>query len=63
MAMVNSTIVDEDDVSEKVVKKLVEQLGELPMDFTMELVLTVVITPNAGDKLRKSQRDSWGVAG
>ena len=63
MAMVNSTIVDEDDVSEKVVKKLVEQLGELPMDFTMELVLTVVITADDNKSYRKFARDLWNCAG
>ena len=47
MAMVNSTTVDEDDVSERVVKDLVEQLGELPKYFTTELILTVIVKPLA----------------
>ncbi len=43
--MTNSIVIDEDDISESVVRELVEQLGEMPKSFTMELIVTVVVTP------------------
>lgn len=43
--MTNSMIIDEDDVSESIVRELVEQLGEMPKRFTIELTLTVIVTP------------------
>ncbi len=43
--MTNSRIIDEDDISESVVHELVDQLGELPTNFTIELIVTVVVTP------------------
>ena len=60
MAMVNNTIIDEDDINEDVVRRLVEQLGEMPEHFTIELIVTVVVTP---DRYSKFARDLWGCAG
>ena len=43
--MTNSTIVDEDDIDENVVDALIDELGKLPDFFTVELKLTVTVTP------------------
>ena len=43
--MTNSTIIDEDDISEDVVARLIEELGEMPSSFTIELSVKVVVTP------------------
>lgn len=43
--MTNSMIIDEDDISESAVHELIEQLGEMPKRFTVELIVTVVVTP------------------
>jgi hypothetical protein len=43
--IVASTIVDEDDVSETVVARLIEQLGEMPKSYYIELTLQIVVTP------------------
>lgn len=46
MAMVNSTTVDVDDVSESVVDGLLDQLGEMPTSFfDVQIVVTVIVTP------------------
>lgn len=50
MAMVNSTIVDVDDVDETVVEKLLEQLGIRSIEyaetyFEVEVVVTVILVP------------------
>ena len=63
MAMINSMIVDEDDVSEKVVKELVDQLNELSENFKMELILTVIITPDYDSRYRKFAHDLWSCWG
>ncbi len=50
--MTNSTIVENDDVSESVIDGLIDQLGELPTDyFDVTIIVTVVVTPlPAGDQ-------------
>lgn len=46
MSMVNSMIVDNDDVSESVVDGLIDEMGKLPTKyFDVQIVVTVIATP------------------
>ncbi len=46
---VQSKIVEEDDVHENVVDELIDQMGELPNYFDVQVIVTVIVTPLPDD--------------